>query len=122
MSIIFLGVGDTTLGTTKTNEDGTKTYIPARWEHNPSGGSVIVGLLDPETMEQQGAASVFGDWDAAGYLRSVLGHLNPTRPINIPNFADITKAAVAEGNGDFICQYCSSVNCRDCIVHEWKGE
>lgn len=122
MSLIFLGIGDTTLGRNYQNKDGNTTHIPAQWQSNPDGGSVVVGQLDPDTMEQQGNAAVFGDWDAAGYLKQVLELLSPKRQINIPDFAEITKAAIADGNGDFLCQYCTSLNCRDCIVHEWKGE
>lgn len=123
MSLLFLAKGTAYLGSARTDEHGNviSTSEP-RFEPDPDGGSVAVGVLDPNTMEPTGPASLFGDWDAAGYLSRVMALLQPSRAVNIPDFRAILHAAKADGNEDVFCQYCSGLNCRDCIVREWKAD
>lgn len=123
MSLVLLGLGTTTLGRTKRDENGNiVSQSPAQWEADPSGSSVIVAELDPETMRTKGVLSVFGDWAAAGYLARALELLQPNRPTNIPDIKGIIQRATKDGNGDILCSYCTSINCRDCIINEWKEE
>ena len=123
MSMIFLAVGNAYMGLSAHDADGniTKT-TPPRWENDPAGGCVIVGKLDPETMEQDGPASVYGDYMAAQYLTHALELLKPGRPLNIPDLKSIVQKATRAGEGDFICEHCDGINCRDCIITEWKEE
>ena len=50
---------------------------------------MVIGKLNPDTMEQIGDADVFGDFNASGYLNKALKLLNPQRDIDIPNFKAI---------------------------------
>lgn len=121
MSMIFLGVGSAYMGVNHTDKDGNVTSSePPRWENDPKGGCIAIGKLNPETMEQDGPAEVFGDWDAAGYLARALELLKPNRQINIPDIKAVVQAASKAGGEDFFCEHCRSCNCRDCIINEWK--
>lgn len=124
MSVVFLAKGTCTLGRTQTDKDGNVVNsTPAQFTTNAAGGSVAVGLLDPETMQPaEPVSAIFGDWDAAGYLAHALELLNPGRRINIPNLKAIVQAAYWEDGNDLLCDYCQSMNCQDCIVKEWKEE
>lgn len=84
------------------------------------GGSVAIWPLNPETMEQDGPAEVFGDWQAAEYLARVLEMIHPSRQINVPDLGAMIRQATKDGFN--ICDYCLDCNCRDCIVNEWKGD
>lgn len=122
MSMIFLVKGHAHLGISKRDKDGNVTEsIPAHFEFAPDGPCVAVGELDPETMEIKGEADIYGDWDAAGYLKSVLEKLQPVRKSNVPDFKAIVNALWEKDRTD-ICDYCKGYNCRDCIVNEWKEE
>lgn len=119
--IICIGVGDAHLGRTTLDRDGNViSSTPARWEPNPEGGAVAMWSVNPETMEPDGAAELFGDWDAARYLARVLELIQPNRQINIPDLEAMIRAAAK--SGEDICTYCPDYNCRDCIVNEWKGD
>lgn len=122
MSFIFLATGNCTMGFTHTDKDGNITESkPAQFEFADDGSCVAVGSLDPETgTPKEELAGMFGDWDACGYLARVLELLNPSRPVNIPDFAAITKAAMNDGVD--LCDYCQGLNCRECVVAEWKED
>jgi ferredoxin len=122
MNVFFVGRGTCTMGTARRAEDGTIVEsTPAQFTFDETGGSVAIGELDPETMEPRGEINhLYGDWDAVGYLGTVIELLKPTRPINIPNFKTITQAAMK--NGVDLCVYCPSLACGDCILREWKEE
>jgi len=123
MSMIFLAVGNAYMGMSARDADGNiTTKTPPRWENDPAGGCVIVGKLDPETMEQDGPASVYGDYMAAQYLDRALELLRPQRALNIPDLKSIVQAAARDGDEDFLCEHCNGFNCRDCIITEWKEE
>lgn len=124
MSLVFIATGHTHLGMTSVGKDGNITkQTPARFEYAPGGPCVAVGKMDPDTMEpRDDTVSVFGDWDAAGYLAAVLELLEPGRQVNIPDFKAIIKAAYEQDGDDLVCDYCQIHNCPDCIVREWKDE
>ena len=87
---------------------------------DPDGGSVAIWPMDPEKMEPSGPAEVYGDWDAAAYLRRVVELIHPNRQINIPNLEAMIRDAAKDGVD--ICTYCPDYNCRGCIVNEWKED
>lgn len=121
MGVIGIGVGDATLGHREIGTDGQVIReTPAKWEVNPAGGCVAIWPMNPETMEQDGAAEIFGDWDAAHYLARVVELIHPNRQINVPDLEAMIR--VAAKNGFDICDYCPDCNCRGCIVDEWKGD
>ena len=123
MSLIFLATGHTTLGMNKRDKDGNITEtVPARFEFAPDGPCVAVGELDPETMNPKEDTSIFGDWDAAGYLEEAIVRLKPYRRVNIPDFKAIIQKAYTEDGNDLVCDYCKGINCTNCIVREWKEE
>lgn len=121
MSMFFVGVGTTYLGRSTTGPDGQIiSATPPRFEPDPNGTSVVVGKLNPDTIEPEGSAEPYGNWQAAEYLGRVLELLHPNRQINIPNLKDITLHAAEQGID--ICDYCSGCHCRCCIINEWKEE
>ena len=124
MSMIFLAKGTCTLGMSKTDKDGNIVKsMPAQFTIDDAGGSVVVGVLDPETMKPVGPVdSVYGDWDAAGYLGKALELLSPGRKTNIPDLKSMAQNLLKVDRTD-ICEHCQDYpNCRDCIVQEWKDE
>lgn len=124
MSMIFLAKGVCKLGVTKRDKDGNvASSTQAQFTFDDTGSSIAVGKMDPETKEINGeTVSIFGDWDAAGYLKTALALLNPRRQVNIPDFKAIIRAAYEEDGSDLVCDYCRSCKCRDCIVREWMEE
>lgn len=122
MSMIFLATGNCTLGIARTDKDGNITESePAKFEFADDGSCVAIGYLNPETREpQEELDGLFGNWDACGYLARALELLKPSRPVNIPDLASITK--VAMNNGVDLCDYCQSFNCPECVVAEWKED
>ena len=124
MSIVYIAKGTCHLGRTQTDKDGNiLSSTPAHFEINNAGGSVVVGLLDQESMQPDGPASgIFGDYDAAGYLSEALKLLQPNRKVNVPDIERIVKKAYTEDGNDLLCDYCESLNCRNCIIKEWKDE
>ena len=121
MGLIGIGVGTTHLARRQVDADGNiKSETSAKWEPDPEGGSVAVWPLNPETMEPDSPAEIFGDWDAAGYLAKVVELIRPNRQINIPDLEALIRAAHKDGFD--LCDYCPDCNCRDCIVNEWKGD
>lgn len=123
MSIVFIAKGTITMGMTKTDKEGNvASHTPAQFSFNDNGGSVAVGVLDPETFRpKEPISALYGVWDAAGYLSEALQLLKPTRPDNIPDFKEIMQNAMKD-NIDF-CEYCQSgYNCGDCIIREWEAE
>lgn len=122
MSMIFLATGHCTMGFTHTDQDGNITEsAPAKFEFADNGSCVAIGSLNPETWKpQEELDGLFGDWDACGYLAKALELLNPSRPVNIPDLAAITKAAMNDGVD--LCDYCQGLNCQECAVAEWKEE
>lgn len=127
MSALFIGRGECRPGTVKKDAAGNVIeQTGAKWEPNAEGGCVAICDMDPDKMEPTGAAEIFGDWDAAHFLARVLEKLGPGRPVNVPDFRAILKAAMDDGaDEDFFCDYCQrygGYDCRDCIVTEWKEE
>lgn len=122
MGIISIGVGTCTLGRRQLDKDGNVVKeTPARWETDPEGSSVAIVPLNPETMEQDGPAEVFGDWQAGQYLAKVLEMLQPTRKTNLPDLEAMIRRAALDGLD--LCDYCEDCYmCRDCIVKEWKED
>lgn len=120
MAMIFMGLGTAHMGVIKKDAMGEViSETPAHWEPTPAGGCVILGQLDPETMEpQEDSTEFFGDWDAAHYLARALELLHPNRQINTPDLAAMIRTAYKDGMD--ICEYCQECNCQDCIVNEWK--
>ena len=120
MGIISIGVGTCTMGCRQTDKDGNVvSETPAKWEVDPAGGSVAIVPLNPDTMEPDGAAEIYGDWQASSYLARVVELIHPNRQINVPDLAAMIRAA-AEDRLD-LCEYCQDpYMCRDCIVKEWK--
>ena len=121
MSIICIAKGTATMGHTTIGHGGEVTsQTPARWEHDPDGGCVALWTMNPETMEQETPARIYGDWQAAEYLGDVLAELKPRRKVNLPDFPEIVRAAMDDGVD--LCEYCRSFGCNECIVNEWKNE
>ncbi len=123
--MIFLAKGTFTLARRTRDKDGNIIRDePARFETNPDGGSVAVGVLDDETMEQIGQAELFGDFDPWGYLGCALKLLSPSRRGNIPDFESILKKMNDEnGNADCcLLAWCERPLCQDCIVYQWMEE
>lgn len=120
--MIFIAKGNAFLGQTKTDKDGNVVErTPPRFDEAEDGGCVAVGIINPDTNQQEGSADIFGDWQAAEYLQRVLELLNPRRKTNIPNLREIIHDAYNDGGVD-ICEYCGSTNCSNCIIDEWKNE
>lgn len=104
MSIICIAKGTATMGRKTTDKDGKViSQTPARWEPNPDGGCVALWTMDPETMEPDAPAEIFGDWQAAEYMSAVLDKLRPTRPVNVPDLPALIHAAAEDGLD--ICAY-----------------
>lgn len=123
MSVIILATGHAHLGRNTVDKDGNVIEsTPAHFEFAPDGPCVAVGELDPKTMVVKDGASIYGDWDAAGYLKEAMDRLKPRRQINIPDLKSIIQKAYTEDGNDLVCDYCQGLNCRDCIVKEWKEE
>lgn len=124
MNVVFLAKGTCTLGMTKRDKDGNVTTSEsAQFNFDGTGGSVAVGEMDPETnVIDTESVSIFGDWDAAGYLAEALKLLQPRRSVNLPNLKAIVQAAYCEDGNDLLCDYCNELNCPNCIIQEWKEE
>lgn len=113
MGVIGIGVGTAKMGRICRDKDGNITeQSTARWDVDPDGGSVAIWPMDPEKIEPSGPAEVYGDWDAAAYLRRVVELIHPNRQINIPNLEAMIRAAAKDGVD--ICTYCPDYNCRGC--------
>ena len=121
MGVIAIGVGTCTLGRRQVDRDGNMvSETKAKWEADPAGESVAIVPLNPDTMELDGPAEVFGDWQAAQYLDRVVELIHPNRQINVPDLAAMVRAADKDGLD--LCDYCQELGmCQDCIVKEWKG-
>lgn len=125
MSMVFLARGTATLGTSTRTADGKIIkQTPAKFETSPDGGCIAVGELDPDTMQQKGVATIFGDFDPAGYLKYAAKLLGPGRPGNIPDFETIIKsmASRSEYSECPLMDHCPAGVCRDCIVNQWCEE
>ena len=74
MGMVFLAKGTCTLGVTKKDKDGNvESSTQAQFTFDDAGGSIAVGEMDPDTEKIDAeTVSIFGDWDAAGYLAEVL--------------------------------------------------
>lgn len=121
MEIVFLAKGHTQLGMCTHDKDGNVVESkPATFTVAADGPCVAVGKLDSETMEQVGDISLFGDWDAAGYLKETLEMLAPNRQHNLPNVAQIVKALNADGVD--VCDYCQDGKCYECALKDAKEE
>lgn len=123
--MIFLAKGHCYLGHTTRDKDGNIVEkSEARFETDPEGSSVVVGILDDDTLEPTAPTEVFGDFDPWGYLSHALKLLAPKRPGNIPDFESIFKKEYQD-HGNTECPaliYCDRSNCDDCIVYEWMEE
>ena len=115
MGVIGIGVGTAKMGRICKDKAGNVTeQSTARWDADPTGGSVAIWPMDPEKMEPSGPAEVYGDWDAAGGT-------DPPKPADQhtgPGGHDPSRRKA----GEDICTYCPDYNCRDCIVNEWKED
>lgn len=122
MGIISIGVGTCTLGTRRTDKDGNVvSETKAKWEPDQKGGSVAIVPLNPDTMEPDGVAEVFGDWQAAQYLAKVVELIHPNRQINVPDLEAMIRRAAMDGVD--LCEYCEDPYlCQDCIVKEWTED
>lgn len=124
MSMIFLAKGTCNLGSTTRDKDGNVVEsTPAQFTWDNAGGSIAVGHMDPESKEIfEDTVSIFGDWDAAGYLEEALKLLNPKRKVNIPDFKHLIQSIIRHDGVD-ICDHCYNFyKCSDCIIKEWKEE
>ncbi len=121
MGTIAIHRGNMTLGRIRKDKDGgVIEKIPPKWEDHPEGACVALVPVNPETMEQEGTAEIFGDYDAAHYLARILELIHPNRQINVPNLEAMIRRATMDGLD--LCDYCEDCYmCRDCIVKEWKG-
>lgn len=120
MGMIGMGVGNAQMGRRNVNAAGEVTSeTPAKWTEDPKGGCVCLWPINPETMQPDGAAEIFGDWDAANYMARALELLQPNRKTNVPDMAAIVRQATKDGID--ICDYCQECKCTECIVNEWKG-
>ena len=109
MGVIGIGVGTAKMGRICRDKDGNITeQSTTRWDADPAGGSVAIWPMDPEKMEPSGPAEVYGDWDAAAYLRRVVELIHPNRQINIPDLEAMIRAAAKAGED--ICIYCPDCN------------
>ena len=122
MGIISIGVGTCTMGRKQVDWDGNVvSETPAKFEIDPAGSCVAIVQLNPDTMEPDGPAEVFGDWQAGDYLARVLELIHPNRQINVPDLAAMVRGAAEDGLD--LCEYCQvPYMCRDCIVKEWKED
>lgn len=120
MSMVFIATGNYYLGRVNRDKNDNIIQTPPHFEHCDDGGSVIVGKLNPDTMEQIGNADLFGNYQASAYISKALALLKPNRTIDIPKFKQIICSAFLDGV-DF-CDYCFDINCSNCIVSEWKKE
>ncbi len=119
MEMVFLAKGHAKLGVNKIDKDGNITEAqPATFTVAADGPCVVVGTLDSETMKQRGDISIYGDWDAAGYLKEALELLAPNRQHNIPNIEQIVKALTADGID--VCDYCQDGKCYECALRDFK--
>lgn len=124
MSIVFLAKGKCTLGMTKKDKGGNvASSTQAQFTFDDTGGSIAVGEMDPDTKEIDAeTVSIFGDWDAAGYLAEALKLLKPKRKVNIPDFKYIIQSLIRHDGVD-ICDNCHDYyKCSDCIIKDWKEE
>ena len=124
MSMIFLAKGTCTLGMNKTDKDGNIVEsTPAQFKWDDTGGSIAIGAMDPKTKEiDEESVSIFGDWDAAGYLQEALELLKPGRKVNIPDLKSMVQRLWTVDHVD-LCDYCRDFhNCPNCVVNEWKEE
>lgn len=124
MNVVFLAKGTCTLGMTKKDKDGNvASSTQAQFTFDDAGGSVAVGEMNPDTNEVDAeTVSIFGDWDAAGYLEEALKLLNPKRKVNIPDFKYIIQSIIKHDGVD-ICDHCHAFyKCSDCIIKDWKEE
>lgn len=123
MNAIFLAKGTAMMGMTTRDAHGNVTHTSPQFKTGEHGGCIAIGELDIETGKiMEPIESIFGDYDAAGYLSKVLELLKPDRPINIPDIKGIVLA-LERDNVDF-CDYCedNGYMCRDCIVSQWRDE
>ena len=120
MGIISIGVGTCTLGRRQVDRDGNVvSETPARWEADPAGGSVAIVPLNPDTMEPDGAAEIYGQ--ATSYLARVVELIHPNRQINVPDLEAMIRRANMDGLD--LCEYCPDpYMCQDCIVKGWKED
>lgn len=124
MSMIFIAKGTCTLGMTKRDKEGNVVnQTAAQFTFDKDGGSIAVGEMDPDTNEiDKETVSIFGDWDAAGYLTEVLKQLNPKRKVNIPDIKHIVQSLIRHDGVD-VCDNCYDFyKCQDCIIKEWKED
>ena len=118
MSMVMLVTGKATMGRIQRDKDGNVVQkIPAKFEEQDGGPCVAVIEEDSETGEKN-ASRIFGDWDAAGYLKMALEMLKPERAVNLPDFREITMEAMRDRVD--LCDYCGKQDCRACVVKEWK--
>ncbi len=120
--MLFIAKGNVNLGQKQTNEAGEITKeVPASFSTDKNGCCVAIGEFDEDATELKlNIHSIYGDWDAAGYLGAILEALKPQRQVNLPDFKAILEAA--RNNGSDFCDYCQKdiYYCRDCIVKQWE--
>lgn len=123
IAAVLLVKGNTYLGHTTRDADGNVIeHTEPRFEPDPNGPCVGIAPFDVEKMDTTDSLLPYGDYDAAGYLGKAFEMLAPKRTSNIPDFEALIKAGIQDRGTDFLCEYCGSLNCRDCIVERWKFE
>ena len=107
MSMIFLAKGTCTLGITTRDKDGNIIETtPARFICDKKGGSIAVGHMDPGSKEiYEDTVSIFGDWDAAGYMAEMLKLLQPARKVNVPDDIQMGKREETRDVARVLCRY-----------------
>lgn len=126
MTGILINRGDFHFGKNRVDADGNVVeHTDPKFEPNENGKCVAVSRIDMDKLEPVGAVEIYGDWQAAQYLAKVLENLGPVRPVNVPDFRDILKMAINNGQSEnYFCDFCERYgdSCRDCIVTEWMEE
>lgn len=120
--MIFLQRGHFFLGRTTRDRNGEIVeQHPQHFDPDPEGPCVVVGILNDETMEQEGSAELYGDYDAAGYLGKVLALMGHTRESTLPDFESIIRKMQECKRNEDCClmSYCERPSCRGCVVKTW---
>jgi len=123
--MIFLAKGTFKLGCRTVDKNGNEIKNePPRFEANPDGGSVAIGIMDDETQEQVGTAELFGDFDHWQIATHVLKLLEPTRAGNMPDFKGIFSRMYEEElhGGCPFRSFCEDGRCSDCVCSDWLDE
>lgn len=126
MSLVCIGLGTATLGRTTKNAEGKViSSTPAQWTEDQKGGCVMVGKMNPETMEiDPDSISLHSRMDSVSYLEAVRDLLLPenVKPFtDMPDLREIVQKATSDGVN--FCDYCSGGPvCVNCAIRAWADE